>query len=85
MAGNALVLAAAAKFGITAILPDTTRHEFRMTIRSSSSTRLYVVARQKSDRQWQCSCMGWIRHRRCKHLTSMVPALEAALAPRTVR
>jgi len=84
MAGTALTIATVARQLGATLLEDTARHEYRMNIRSESSSRLYVVARQKSDKQWQCSCMGWIRHRNCKHLTAMVPLLTAATTPRAI-
>jgi hypothetical protein len=83
MAGTALVVAAARRLGAT-MLEDTKTHEFRMHVRSETSSNLYVVSRRRTSRQWECACMGWIRHRRCKHLTAMVPVLEAALSPRRI-
>lgn len=50
----------------------------RIEIKSESSSRLYVVAQRKTSNEWACSCMGWKRHRHCKHLDTMVPALAAA-------
>jgi len=83
---NALVVAQTARrLGASLLDPSETKtHEFRMHVRSASSNSLYVVSRRKSSGNWECSCMGWIRHRNCKHLTAMVPALTAALAPRRV-
>ena len=58
-------------------LPDNAQWTNRFEIRSSSSNRLYVVAQNKTKRHWGCSCMGWIRHRNCKHLSAIgLPALE---------
>ena len=62
------------KYGVT-LLEDNTQWTFRMQIRSSSSSRLYVVAQHKTNHTWACSCMGWIRHRHCKHLRTMMPLL----------
>lgn len=61
-------------------LPDTKTHDHRCEIQSESSSRKYVVSRKTSTGEWQCSCMGWITHRTCKHLKAMLPALEAAVA-----
>lgn len=80
MAGNALVIAdVARRVGAALLDPSENKtHEFRMEVRSESSSRKYVVARRKGTGGWECSCMGWIRHRHCKHLDVMVPLLEAA-------
>jgi hypothetical protein len=62
------------------MLPDNDSHEFRFTIKSESSDRLYTVARRKRGEyagRWECSCMGWIRHRTCKHLGAMGTQLRA--------
>jgi hypothetical protein len=40
----------------------------RTEIRSETSNRVYVVAQHAQKRFWGCSCPGWRRHRRCKHL-----------------
>lgn len=60
------------------LLPDSKTHRHRMEIRSESSDRLYVVSQRISNgsMQWECGCMGWIRHRHCKHLDSMAPMLN---------
>ena len=58
-------------------LPDNATHTNRMEIRSESSGRVYVVAQRKRDHSWGCSCPGWIRHRKCKHLVTIgVPCFE---------
>lgn len=70
----------------TSFLPDNAQWTNRFEIRSESSNRLYTVAQHKSKRHWGCSCMGWIRHRRCKHLTSIgLPNLEAAYEVKFVK
>jgi hypothetical protein len=43
----------------------------RIEIKSESSSRIYVVARNVSTGAWGCSCPGWKSHRTCKHLKSM--------------
>lgn len=51
--------------------PDNKLWENRFKIKSSSSKRLYLVARNKETQKWSCSCPGWLSHRKCKHLTAM--------------
>jgi hypothetical protein len=63
-----------------ALLPDNSVYENRMEIHSESSSRKYVVAQSKSNGNWSCSCMGWIRHRTCKHLKTMLPLLLTVTA-----
>lgn len=58
------------------LLPDNDQWEFRMEIRSSSSSRLYVVSRNKRTRQWGCSCPSWRTRRHCKHLAAMSSELR---------
>ncbi len=43
----------------------------RIEIKSSSSSRVYVVAKNVITGAWGCSCPGWKSHRTCKHLKSM--------------
>jgi hypothetical protein len=62
------------------LLPDNERYTNRLGIRSSSSTRLYVVAQSRRTGQWSCSCPGWISHRHCKHLQVMLPGLRLLAA-----
>ena len=48
-------------------------------IRSETSNRVYVVAQHAEKRFWGCSCPGWRRHRRCKHLDRLgLPSGEEA-------
>lgn len=67
------------------LLPDSDQYQYRIQI-AGSSGNLYVVAQAKSHRkdagQWQCSCLGFRRHRHCKHIDAMRPALEAASSQR---
>jgi hypothetical protein len=79
----AIFEAAAKSLGAT-VLPDNAQWSMRLNIRSESSSRIYTVARKKSDNTWGCSCPGWRTRRTCKHLTAMVPALEAALRQRKI-
>ncbi len=66
----------AGQFGAN-LLPDNDLWQYRLEIRSQTSSRLYVVAQRKSDLTWGCSCFGYKRWRHCKHLTAMVPLLQA--------
>jgi hypothetical protein len=50
-------------------LPDNDQWQNRFEIHSESSSRIYVVSQNKKTQKWGCSCPGWIRHRKCKHLT----------------
>jgi|APGre2960657505_1045072.scaffolds.fasta_scaffold00659_7 predicted nucleic acid-binding Zn finger protein len=63
------------------VLPDNKTHTHRFEIKSSSSDRLYVVAKSRSNGDWACSCPGWIHARNgvrnCKHLKAILPALKA--------
>ena len=54
-----------------AIMPDNAQWKNRFQVPSASSNKLYTIAQRKSDASWGCSCMGWIRHRNCKHLKSV--------------
>lgn len=64
----------------TELLPDNSTHKFRMEIHSESSSRVYIVAQNNRNGvdhgRWECSCMGWKRWRKCKHLTNMLPTLK---------
>jgi len=55
----------------TITLPDNNTYINRFEIKSSSSNRIYVIAQSKKGRWWSCSCPGWIRHRKCRHLEAM--------------
>ena len=58
-------------------LPDNGQWTNRFEVRSESSGRVYVVAQHKAKRHWGCSCPGWRRHRKCKHLRAVgLPTLE---------
>lgn len=51
-------------------LSDNKEWEKRFEIRSETSNRLYIIARNKKTKKFACSCMGYKRHRNCKHLTN---------------
>lgn len=53
------------------LLPDNAQWENRFQIKSSSSNKLYTIAQNKQKRHWACDCMGWVRHRTCKHLNKL--------------
>jgi len=53
------------------LLPDNDQWTNRFHIRSESSDRVYTVAQNKSGGWWGCNCMGWIRHKNCKHLREL--------------
>jgi len=53
------------------ILPDNDQWTNRFEIRSESSNRIYIIAQHKLKRFWGCSCPGWRRYRKCKHLTNL--------------
>jgi len=59
------------------IIPENEQWKNRFEIKSESSNRLYTVAQNKKSGTWGCSCFGWIRYRRCKHLTALQPLLES--------
>lgn len=59
------------------ILPDNNQWQFRFEVKSASSNRIYVIAQNKKRKHWACSCPGWKRHRKCKHLSAIgVPNKE---------
>lgn len=69
----------ASQIGST-LLPDNKQWTNRFQIKSGSSDRLYVIAQQRADGAWGCSCPGWRHHRRCKHLTDVLKRLTDLLA-----
>lgn len=90
MAGTALTLVEAAReLGIdeSDLLPDAGSKRFRFRIRSESRPVKYNIAFDINDRQWGCSCPGWVRarnghlNRTCKHISTMMPTLERVAVP----
>ena len=59
------------------LLPDNDRYKNRFEIKSETSTRIYTISQVKKDNTWACSCPGWIRFRKCKHLQSLEPLLRS--------
>lgn len=53
------------------LLPDKGQWCNRFEIRSETSDRLYVVSQHKEKEHWGCSCPGWRRFRKCKHLENL--------------
>lgn len=74
---NAVMIKIANRNG-AALLPDNAQYTNRLEIRSATSSRLYIVAQHKTNHNWSCGCMGWIRHRKCKHLEAIMPQIQAA-------
>jgi len=52
-------------------LPDNDQWKNRFEVRSESSNRVYIIAQHKKKKHWACSCPGWKRYRKCKHLTAV--------------
>lgn len=90
MAGTALTVVQAARELDATLLEDKGSKRFRMQIRSESRPVFYVVAWDVNDRQWGCSCPGWVRarnghfNRSCKHIQAMMPTLERVARPREI-
>ena len=60
-------------------LPDNQQYTNRFEVNSETSDRVYTMAQRKSSGEWSCSCPGWIRWRKCKHMTAirdLIPLLE---------
>ena len=58
-------------------LPNTDQWQFRFTIQSETSNRMYIIAQHKKKRHWGCSCPAWKRYRHCKHLDALgIPGHE---------
>lgn len=49
-------------------LPDNDQWCERFEIRSESSNRIYIVAKNKKSGKYGCSCPGYLTKRKCKHL-----------------
>ncbi len=71
---SATVEEIATQIGST-LLPDNDRWTNRFQIKSASSDRLYIIAQQRADGVWGCSCPGWRHHRHCKHVTDVLRRL----------
>jgi hypothetical protein len=53
----------------------------RIEVKSSSSSRVYIVAQRVSTGLWECSCPGWKSRRKCKHLKAMNLDTVAPITP----
>jgi len=59
------------------VLPDNDQWQNRFEVKSETSNRVYIVSQHKIKKHWACSCPGWRRHRKCKHLRAIgVPSHE---------
>jgi len=66
-------------------LHDTKTHRNRMEIPSETSNNLYIVSQTKRSGIWQCACLGFRRHRICKHLKAIVPVIEATVERKAIK
>lgn len=67
-------------------LPDNDQWQFRFEVKSESSGSIYIIAQNKVKKHWGCSCFGYRRFRRCKHLESMgIPTGEQPFQPKIIR
>ena len=58
-------------------LADNDQWQFRFEVHSETSDSVYIIAQNKKKRHWGCSCFGYRRFRRCKHLESVgIPTNE---------
>jgi hypothetical protein len=60
------------------VLPDTDKVWTHRLQVAGSTGNAYTVAMRRTDQTWGCSCRGWIGHRKCKHLSAMLPVLTAS-------
>lgn len=73
---TASVAQIASEIGST-LLEDNERWTNRFQIQSQTSSSLYIIAQQRADGVWGCSCPGWRHHRRCKHVTDVLGRLTS--------
>ena len=59
------------------VLDDNKTYKNRFEIRSETSNSVYVVAQTKKNNIWTCECLGFRRHRHCKHLDSIKPLIDS--------
>ncbi|WP_276484769.1 hypothetical protein [Paraflavitalea pollutisoli] len=52
-------------------LPDDNQWQYRFYVESETSNRLYIISQNIKHRHWGCSCPGWKRYRKCKHLQAL--------------
>ena len=66
-------------------LDDNAQWTNRFEIKSETSGNKYIVAQHKTKRHFACSCRGYIRHRKCKHLMNLgLPCFEVACEPKKI-
>ena len=53
------------------VLPDNDQWMNRFEVKSESSNRVYIIAQNKKKGHFGCSCPGYKRFRKCKHLESI--------------
>ena len=53
------------------ILPDNNLWKNRFEIHSESSDRIYIISQNIAKGYMGCSCPGWKRYRKCKHLSAL--------------
>ncbi len=83
MAKTALVKKMEKELDVT-FLADTKTHKNRIEIPSESSDNLYIVSQTKKSGIWMCACLGFRRHRNCKHLKAIIPMIESAAKPKAI-
>ena len=62
--------------GLT-VLEDNKTHKNRFEVKSETSDNVYVIAQTKKSGLWTCECLGFRRHRHCKHLDSIKAMIDA--------
>ena len=63
------------------LLSDNDQWTNRIEISGSSGNK-YIVAQRKASGDWSCACLGFRRHRHCKHLDNMKPFLAMLDGPK---
>jgi hypothetical protein len=59
------------------MLEDSNTWQLRFQVQSETSDNLYTISQHKIKKHWGCSCPGWKRYRKCKHLAAVgLPANE---------
>ena len=66
------------------LLPDNPQWTHRIAIYGASGNR-YIVAQHKQNKSWSCGCLGFRRHRHCKHLSAMRDTLMLMDAEQPIR
>ena len=57
-------------------LPEHATHDNRTMVQGDSGNK-YIMARRKSSGNYECSCPGWIYHRKCKHMDRHLDEVKA--------